>query len=468
MLLEKVKSLQQKASQLRVEGKYVETIELCHLLLEMSEEAKDISAMMNAHIMNAAAYYCIGDMDNALKSIEAHHALCLLHGTEAEWLNEYNVRVLIHSYNKDYNLAKETLEKIINLGKKLKHYNIVSNGYSNYSHSYQELGQYEKASEMALLGVEFAKLHQPFTPILVLRASLNVWSVNIKLGKSEGAKQFIDNMLAETFIKDFPREKAQLFVLLARWYVAQQEYQEAFNAYTAANDIVNQYKDLSFLREIQQERLKVVDLLEDFSEGVLIQKEYIDILHELEKKKLVEKTMQLEATLKLSASEKKANIDYLTGLFNRSYLENTTDGWLIEAQKNNEQIVCIAFDVDNLKKINDTYGHLTGDDVIVGVANACQQIIRKHDLLGRFGGDEFVLIMKGVTLADGLKKAQKLSKVINNLQFDTDTEKLSVTASIGVAHNHQQNIRTFKDLFHCADLALYQAKENGKNQVAHY
>ena len=468
MLIDKVKSLQQQATQLRVDGKYVETIETCNLLLEISVEAKEYSAMMTAHAAKAASYYCIGEMDKALSSIEAHHELCLLHGKEPEWLNEYNIRLLIHSHNKEYSKAKETLEKSINLAKKLGHHNIVSNGYSNYSHINQKLEQYEEAAEMAQLGVKFAQLHEPFSSILVLRSSLNLWSANIKLGKMESAKQFIDEMQTASFLKDYPREKAQLFMLSAYWHEAKQEYIEAFDAYTNANDIVNQYKDLSFSKDIQHQRLKLVDRLEDFSEGYLIQKEYIEILHALEKQKLAEKTMQLEATIKLSSIEKKVNIDYLTGLFNRDYLENTTDQWLLEALENDEPIVCITFDIDNLKIINDTYGHLMGDKVIVDVANACKQMIRKQDLLGRFGGDEFVLIMRGITLKNGLNKAQELSEVINSLQFDTGTEMLTVTASVGVSHNHEENFLTFKDLFHWADLALYQAKENGKNQVAHH
>lgn len=467
MLKEEVKSLEQKINQLRVDGKYVEAIEACHLLLEISKETKNYSSMMTAHIANAASYYSIGEMDNALISIEAYHELCLLHGNETAWLQEYNVRFLIYAYNKDYDQAKETLEKSIRLGKKLNHYNIVSNGYSNYSHICSELEQYEKASEMAQFGVEYAELHKPYTPVLVLRASLNLWNANIKLGEFDRAKQFIDKIQTEAFLKDFPREKAQLFVLLARWHEAQQDYLGAFNAYTSANDVVNQYKDLSFLKEIQQQRLKIVEFLEDFSEGYLIQKEYIDLLHALEKQKLAEKTMQLDATIKLSTLKQKANIDYLTGLFNRDYLENTTNTWLIEAQQKNEQIVCVAFDLDNFKEINDEYGHLMGDDVIVGVANACKKIIRQTDLLGRFGGDEFVLVMKGITFENGFKKAQQVSKAITSLEFDTGIKVISVTASIGVSHNQEQNVSTFKDIFHLADLALYHAKENGKNQVAY-
>lgn len=71
--------------------------------------------------------------------------------------------------------------------------------------------------------------------------------------------------------------------------------------------------------------------------------------------------------------------------------------------------------------------------------------------------------MRFITFKNDVNKAKKLSKAINNLQCDTDIENLSVTASIGAAHNHEQNILTFKDLFHYADLALYQAKENKGN-----
>ena len=125
--------MQQNVLKLRVEGKYEETIEACFQLLEAGLAANDPKSILTAHINNAASFYCIGAIDEAFHSIDAYLEYCADNGDEADRLNGSNVLFLLHEYNKDYEKAKETLERTIELGEKLKHYNIVSNAYSNYS-----------------------------------------------------------------------------------------------------------------------------------------------------------------------------------------------------------------------------------------------------------------------------------------------------------------------------------------------
>ena len=99
-------------------------------------------------------------------------------------------------------------------------------------------------------------------------------------------------------------------------------------------------------------------------------------------------------------------MDYLTVLYNRCYLESTKNEWLKKASWNNESIICIACDIDNFKQINDEYGHLVGDAVMKQISQYCSTIFRESDLMGRFSGDKFVVIPKGVSLEGGKKKAE--------------------------------------------------------------
>src|SRR5690606_736571 len=95
----------------------------------------------------------------------------------------------------------------------------------------------------------------------------------------------------------------------------------------------------------------------------------------------------------------------------------------------------------------------------------CSRIVRKEDLLGRFGGDEFVLIMKDITSENAYRKATQIADVVRNLQLTHDDKRISVTVSIGIADNMKRNIQSFQELFHLADQALYQAKRDGKDQI---
>jgi diguanylate cyclase (GGDEF)-like protein len=99
------------------------------------------------------------------------------------------------------------------------------------------------------------------------------------------------------------------------------------------------------------------------------------------------------------------------------------------------------------------------------VGSACSFLIRKIDLIGRFGGDEFVVILKDISLKDGEIKAEQLFKVIRDIKLYKDGHTISVTASIGVSANTDYVIMHFNELFNFADIKLYEAKQNGKNRI---
>lgn len=175
--------------------------------------------------------------------------------------------------------------------------------------------------------------------------------------------------------------------------------------------------------------------------------------------------LKLDIKHSISAIEAKANIDYLTGIYNRHYLEKTGNEWLQQASEKNETILCLALDIDNFKGINDEFGHLFGDEAIKHVSKACSSILNENELIGRYGGDEFVVILKGTSLEDGKIKAKKIEERIGQLQINKDNKSITIQVSIGVADNLGGKITTFADLFHSADMALYKAKKGGKNQI---
>jgi tetratricopeptide (TPR) repeat protein len=189
---EDLKKLQNLVTTLRAEGKYKDTIENCYHLLESGIQIKDYKSVLVAYINLAASNYCIGEIESAFNYLTSHEEISDKYGDEFDMLNSYNVLFLLHDYNKDYVKAIETLEKSINLGKKLKKYNIVSNGYSNYSHVCMINKEYTKALEMATLGLEMAKMHEPPSPILELRVKLNIAKALIGLENFNTSRELIE------------------------------------------------------------------------------------------------------------------------------------------------------------------------------------------------------------------------------------------------------------------------------------
>ena len=193
--------LQKKVTTLRAEGKYIETIEACFHLLECGLKVNDFKSILTAHLNSAASYYCIGEIEEAFISIDKYEEICMIYGDETDKLNSYNILFLLYDYTKEFNKAKKTLEKSIDLGRELKRYNIVSNGYSNYSHISLIEKNYAKALEMAKSGLEMAGLHEPESPILKLRVKLNIASAYIGLSDFVTSGSLINEMIQKSYFR---------------------------------------------------------------------------------------------------------------------------------------------------------------------------------------------------------------------------------------------------------------------------
>lgn len=242
-------------------------------------------------------------------------------------------------------------------------------------------------------------------------------------------------------------------------------YPEAMKAYDMAKKLAESYSDRYLLKTILEKRCTLCELMGDMQRGYKVQQEYIELLNDLRQHEVAMAAVKLGVKHRITTIERRANTDFLTGLYNRSYMETTTDKWLAEAALTGESIVCIAFDLDNLKSLNDTYGHIFGDKVIKEIGQACASQIRSRDLMGRFGGDEFAIILRDLSIEEAHHKAENLLEAIRSIKIEKEGIYISLTASVGLADNANGKIQTFTELFHQADLALYQAKEGGKNRI---
>jgi diguanylate cyclase (GGDEF)-like protein len=157
--------------------------------------------------------------------------------------------------------------------------------------------------------------------------------------------------------------------------------------------------------------------------------------------------------------------DDLTGLFNRRYMEETLEREFMQAERNRTPISIIILDVDFFKNFNDNYGHKVGDHVLIQLANMLAGNIRKGDIVCRYGGEEFLIIMPGASGIRAIERAEKLrEKVENDLIIKHNGHRLNITISLGTAAC-PDNGNTHEEVMKAADDALYKAKENGRNMV---
>ncbi len=172
------------------------------------------------------------------------------------------------------------------------------------------------------------------------------------------------------------------------------------------------------------------------------------------------------ANLKLRAVLRAQAIrDPLTGLFNRRYLTELLELELRRAQRSRYSVGVVMLDIDHFKRVNDTFGHQAGDMLLREFATLLKTNCRGGDIVARFGGEEFVLVLPSVSLEDATRRAETLRKASEDLQLVRDHRTLGpVTVSLGVAvfPNHGT---TGEALIQAADAALYRAKQGGRNRV---
>lgn len=155
--------------------------------------------------------------------------------------------------------------------------------------------------------------------------------------------------------------------------------------------------------------------------------------------------------------------DSLTGLFNHSTTTQILENAIANAGRQNEDLCFAMIDVDRFKTVNDTYGHPVGDQVLLALARVLQQRLRNSDIVGRYGGEEFAVILRGITLEAALHIIDQLRKDFAKICFHADGSKFSCAFSAGVAAFPE--FKDMKTLREAADRALYKAKEEGRNCV---
>ena len=165
--------------------------------------------------------------------------------------------------------------------------------------------------------------------------------------------------------------------------------------------------------------------------------------------------------------EQQASIDSLSGLTNRNRFESIINNECSKAQKFNYPISCLFIDIDDFKAINDTYGHQTGDDVIRLFAKCCKSSIRQSDFIGRWGGEEFIVLLPHTSHQFAMLLAERLRWRINKQDVHLAKQNINFTVSIGV-NTLLDETTTPSTVLHQADLALAYAKRHGKNQVVSY
>ena len=175
------------------------------------------------------------------------------------------------------------------------------------------------------------------------------------------------------------------------------------------------------------------------------------------------------AQAKLVASQRRlrflANHDSLTGVHNRRSIEQILRRELSRRQRSGSPLSVIMIDLDHFKHINDTWGHAAGDEILRKAAARIDEIARIYDSVGRYGGEEFLIVVPDCNLEGAVALAERLREHFAELPIEYQDFAIPLTASLGVATACESSPLSLEGLVACADKALYRAKESGRNSV---
>lgn len=164
--------------------------------------------------------------------------------------------------------------------------------------------------------------------------------------------------------------------------------------------------------------------------------------------------------------ERMAFTDSLTGVYNRRFFTEVAEKELSRARRRQTCHSLCLIDVDHFKIVNDTYGHMTGDDVLIKLAAYCQNHIRSIDFVARYGGEEFVILLTDIDSGKAVELIEKLRSSIEAMALaEREGQEIRATISAGIVHFNHQDFDSLESLMDKADQALYQSKESGRNRV---
>ncbi len=463
---------------------FIECINLSKLLKDIKREA-----LVQNNLGNV--YFSLGDYEKSLlsyiESARLHQALNDEKNEAGVNINIGNVYYVLKRYEQALNYQQKSLEQL----KRMSRLDLVAKAYNNIgiilgeqgkfdealtSHnqglmiSQQINDKFEEANSFNNIGMIYDKLNNPTQAFAHFSQSLRLYE---DIGDLEGSVETMLN-LGLLHLKHNEIEQSLFYlnraISLAEESKSHKQLVGVYSALSKAHRKVGDYeKALHYLElflELRQQTFNEESDRKFKSLQISYEVERAQREAELYRVKNIELTKayeQLRAQALLL--EKQAREDGLTGLNNRRYFEQRFAEEFERALRFNHPLSVAICDVDYFKKINDRFSHAIGDEVLRTVAKIFRQNIRQVDILGRYGGEEFVFLFPETTLERAVIACEKIRKAVEDYNWEFVQEGLTVTVSIGVTSDLR--VLNHEKMMSNADEKLYQAKNTGRNRVCY-
>jgi diguanylate cyclase (GGDEF)-like protein len=410
---------------------------------------------------------------------------------EAHILSSIGV-IYLHSKNIDESLRM--FRQALQLNRELGGKRYEAQTLNNMSLSLNALGDHEEALVTSLEALRLAE-ETEFSGLLVT-ATGTVGETYLAMGDYSQASHYLHQYLAAARTAGSKRDETWALILLGETDHRQRLDTSAMPYLSQALDIAQQvglraeaarcHELLADIYEQQgdlKQALAQVKLLNQVKETIYNEDTArrianLQVIHQVESAKRDAeiqylKTIELQKEIEKrkeseSALEELATLDALTGVLNRREFFILAEKEVQSTLQNQQPSSIIMLDVDHFKTVNDDYGHAIGDQVLTAIAQIIRDNLRREEVVGRIGGDEFAILLPGSDGRQGQRIAQRLHDKIASQSFKLDQGTFSLTVSLGVAELDRGHDDSLSALLDHADQAMYSAKRSGRNRIATY
>jgi len=327
--------------------------------------------------------------------------------------------------------------------------------------------------------------------LLAVRALLvfiKDFSLDLKEIESEEFKKKIDDLTEKLISEEktkklhsvFEKDKKNIvtYIKKQKEYLKdrEDEFKDIIDLLTKAMAVIDNdnqvYNEKIYKQSEKLEKITLLDDIKKIKNELIIEVENIrktvreKELHDSEKLEKLSKRVNT-LNVELEKAKEESVKDGLTGVYNRKAFDRYIRKLVEQNTVTKAPFSILLLDIDDFKKINDSFGHQTGDRMLMALAHKCGEFIRSDDFLARYGGEEFVVVLPGASLRNAVKKGELICKEIAKARYALEESEedtiISITLSIGASvHKKGDTVAT---VIERADKALYKAKRNGKNQV---
>ena len=470
-------TLEQRCTISSLIGQYADALKDCFEAKNLFEQYKGKAASEELLFSIGIAYRRVGFDDRALKYFEDAAEYAARNQMELGKIQIMLQKSYVFHERENYEEALELQNKALELSNQKSIFAEVGNIHIAKASALNELGRYQEA---------LSELERAKNILLLQGVTDNVDSIELQAGialngleQPEKALQHLGS--AEKLLTEGGNRRylVWLYDAKAKTYKALGRNEDAVEALKQQQLLLESQNEeksdqqLQILRyqfdierqELENNRLKAeqelkTSELESLKKARKWQTAAIILASILAGLLLLIAVKQIKLSRRL---KKLAMTDSLTGIANRRHIEQYCDDILAQTEINNGLASIIVFDIDHFKNINDQYGHDVGDEVLKEISRYSSEMLRRGDRLGRYGGEEFMVVLPNADIENAYRAAERLRTGIQNLKFNAAREPVSVTVSIGIAAFQYGETRD--ELVKRADQALYWAKRDGRNRT---